>query len=183
MSRGQCQPGLACTARPGERDHAVVGDRRRDPCQFTGPPNEPCCRLREGSNGTSSDAIVSGHGLGIRSDSVDVVRQRHPVQRRFVLQDGPLEPLQVRAGFDAELFDELLSGGVERPQCLSLAARTVEGEDQLGPESFPQRMIGDELAKCRHDGVVVAENQPGFDLALECRRSQLEESFDLGYGE
>ena len=102
---------------------------------------------------------------------------------RLVAQDLRLEPLELRAGLDAQLLDEARAGvlvGVER---FRLPARAVEREHELAAERLAERVLSDQRLELADDVAVPPELEIRLDPLLERDESKLLEPSDLGLRE
>ena len=61
-----------------------------------------------------------------------------------MLEDGGLEVAEPRTRLDPDLVDQHTARTLVRGQCLRLSTEPVEAEDQLLPEPFPERVLGDQ---------------------------------------
>ena len=66
---------------------------------------------------------------------------------------------------------------------LRLPAGTVEREHQLGPETFPERVVGDQDLQLGDQFGPASEGEIGFDAGLDGHQPQLFEPDDLRLGE
>jgi hypothetical protein len=73
-----------------------------------------------------------------------------------------MQPLQLPARFNAELFDEQRSDSLVRPQGLTLAVGPVLGEHELAPKALTQWMYGDEGPELDNRIAMVAQRQIRF---------------------
>ena len=104
-------------------------------------------------------------------------RGHHPRGRwrrdRGVLgEDRALEPLQVGAGLETELFHKRplrIAIAVER---LGLPAGAIEREHDLTAQALARRMFGHQSLELGHERGVPAERQVGVDTVLEHDQAQ-----------
>jgi hypothetical protein len=123
-------------------------------------------------------------GLHVATGGAAVgVRSRGPVELGTLFQHGAVQVLELTARFDAELVDELLAGVDERAQRIGLTAGSIQREHQLGPESFTEREVGDELPKHRYGAFVVAKGKTRLDRLLERGGPQLVQPLDFRFHE
>ena len=103
---------------------------------------------------------------------------------RVLEEDGLLQPLQRRAGLDAELLGQVLAPGRVGPQRLGLPARPVQRPHQLAPQALPQRVGGHQPTRSSATTSAVApERQLRLEAGLEGRQAQLLQPGGLGHGE
>ncbi len=105
---------------------------------------------------------------------------RPELERRIVHEHRPLQPLQRATGLEPELLHEHLARLVVDAQRLGLAARAVEGDHELGPESLAQRMLRDERLQFRDELGVPAGRKLRLDPILGRGQTQLLEPRRLG---
>ena len=119
------------------------------------------------------------------SASSSAPRERCPGRRdaRLVPQDLRLEPLELRAGLDAELLDEPCARVLIRVERLRLPARAVERQHELAAERLAERVLANERLELAHDVTVPAELEIRLDPLLVRDESQLLEPADLGLRE
>ena len=106
-------------------------------------------------------------------------RARRCLKRRVVLEDLPLQGLQLGARLDPELVHEPAprrAVGLER---VGLAAAAVERDEQLALEPLPERVRGDQRLELGQDVLVAAEREVGLDPILERGEPQVLEPPDL----
>ena len=132
MGHGEGQAGLAGPARPGQRHDAVVREHLLDPLELLLPADQPGRR--------------GGQPRPWRRLRRDRAGRWSPVDLGRLLEQGPVELLQLTAGVDAELLDEQSARGVDLAQCLGLPARPIQGERELSPKPLAKRILGDQLA-------------------------------------
>lgn len=82
------------------------------------------------------------------------------------------------AALDAELVDEHPPRPGERVERLRLAVGAIEREHQLGAESLPQRVGGDQVLELRKHLAVTAERELRLDVVLDRRSTELFEPPD-----
>ena len=80
----------------------------------------------------AEDLRVVIHRGGRRTGSRDA---------RLVTEDLRLEPLELRAGLDAQLLDEPSTRVLIRVESLRLPARAVEGQHELAAQGFTERVL------------------------------------------
>ena len=105
------------------------------------------------------------------------------LQRGVLVENRPLEALQLRARVDAELLDQdpaPLLIGLER---LGLASRAVERDHQLPARPLAQRILGDKRLELADDLRVSPQREIGLDALLDRREAQLLEPRDRRLGE
>ena len=104
-------------------------------------------------------------------------------QCRVLTEDRGLEVLELRAGFDPELFDERRPGGAIRLQGIGLPFGAVEREHQLPAEPLAERLLCNQRLELRDEVGMAAEEEIGVDALFEGSLAQLLEPADLGLGE
>ncbi len=83
------------------------------------------------------------------------------------LEDGPVHLPHLRAGFQTGLLGQDGTQPVVRPQGLRPPAAAVQGEHELGPHPFPERMLHRQRRQLPEQFAVPAEPQVGVDALLE----------------
>jgi hypothetical protein len=101
------------------------------------------------------------------------------VDRRLVIQDCTLEPLQCLARLDPELLDERLPRRLIDLECFDLTTGAVEREHQLAAQSFLQRVLRDEYLQLGDQRFVTAELQVGLDTLGQRRHPELVQPLDV----
>jgi hypothetical protein len=101
-------------------------------------------------------------------------------QGRVGAQDGPLQPLQRWAGFDAELADQELAGLLVGRERLGLPTRPVQRQHQQLPEALVERVLLHQAPQVDRQLGVLAQPQPRVHLRLERLQALLVEGGDLG---
>ncbi len=104
-------------------------------------------------------------------------------ERRVLVEDLTLEPPQVLARLEAELLRERAASLLVGLQRLRLPTRAVEGEHQLPPGPFAQRMLDDERLELDDELLVASELEIGLDPLLLGGEAELVEARDLGLSE
>jgi hypothetical protein len=154
----------AAWGRRGESRRSCGGRARRRPA---GDP---------GGGGRRLNAVVGRAGGG-----GDTRPHHHRgVERRILGQHRRLEAAQLGPRLDAELVDQATTRVLERTQRVALTAAPVEGEDKLGPQSFPQRVQPGEALELADHGAVAACRQLGVDAVLDGGELRLGEPGPLG---
>ena len=97
-----------------------------------------------------------------------------------MLQDPPLELVELGAGLEAELIREPLPGCSQSGQRVGLTAGSVERKHQLTQEPLPQRMLTGEALELRHEFRAFAGREPRVDLLFERCQALLLEPLCLG---
>ena len=72
-------------------------------------------------------------------------------ERRVVLEDPLLQFVQLRSGFEPELFDEPPAGGPERVEGIRLAPCAIQREHQAREQTLVQRVLRHEPLELRHE--------------------------------
>ena len=78
-----------------------------------------------------------------------------------MIEDGVLELLQITAGLNPEFLRQCLAGLREDSQGVGLPARSIEGQHELAPYPFIERMTGSQRIELTNKSLVTAENQIG----------------------
>ena len=104
------------------------------------------------------------------------------VERRIVIEDGPLEVLQFPTRLNPELAVEDLASLVIDVERVRLAPRAIEREHQASRERLAQRHLSDDPAQLGHDFEMVAAGQLSIDSPLEYERTKLVEPRPLSSG-
>ena len=104
-------------------------------------------------------------------------------QCRVLAEDRGLEVLELRSGFDPELFDEGRPGGPIRLQGVRLPFGAVERQHQLAARPLAERLLCNEGLELGHELVVAAEREIDVDALLEGALPKLLETQDLGLRE
>ena len=104
-------------------------------------------------------------------------------ERRVLVEDLTLEPPQVLARLEAELLRERAAALLVGLQRLRLPTRAVEGEHELAPGPFAQRVLADERLELDDELLVASELEIGFDPLLLGGEAELVEARDLGLRE
>ena len=147
------------------------------------PPAAPRARAAARDRRACRARPAASDRATARASAPRTWRSAAQVERRILLEDRPLEPLELLARLQSQLLRELAAGlavGVER---LGLPAGAVEREHQLAAQALPQRMLGDERLELADQLGVAAAGQIGVDPLLERRQPQLLETGDLGLRE
>ncbi len=100
-------------------------------------------------------------------------------QRRVLSEDRGLEAPQLRSRLEPELLHEGRARLAIGRQGVRLTARAVEREHELGPKTFTQGVLGDELLELGDEVGMARKGEVGFDALLECRQPKLVEPPDL----
>ena len=96
-------------------------------------------------------------------------------------EDAILKLAQLRAGLDAELFDELHARVLVGLQRIGLTAISVEGEHELSAESLAIGVLIDQRLKPPDDVGMVALGELRLDQQLERIDPQLGPPGDLSW--
>jgi hypothetical protein len=108
---------------------------------------------------------------------------RGQVERRVVREDLLLQSLQLGAGLDADLLDQLGARGAVGAQRLRLTARAIEREHPLAVQALTQRMLGHEPIELTDQLRMPAGRQVGVDRHLRRPQPQFVQPSDLRRGE
>src|SRR5439155_23375392 len=129
--------------------------RTPGPLRFAGGQNDrSCCARNERQD---SD---SGHRPRQPSLADPQTFSTRRVEARVMLQDPPLELVELGAGLEAELIREPLPGCSQSGQRVGLTAGSVERKHQLTQEPLPQRMLTGEALELRHEFRAFAAREP-----------------------
>ena len=171
-----------------DRVHQVSGlgvdDRERVGLREIGIP--VATGKDRGDGGREQKAAAEGDREGAPSARAKI-RKRAPAgrggDRRILVEDRPLELLQIRARLEAELSVELAARLAVCLERLGLAARPVEGEHQLRAQPLAGWVIGNQPLELRDQRLVPPEGEVGVDPILDRDEPPLLESRDLVLGE
>ena len=94
-------------------------------------------------------------------------------QGRVLPENAVLQVLELRRGVDPQLFDQHVPGPLIGSQGVRLATCPVQREHLLGPESFPQRMLGGQHLQFCHQLGMGSDRQIGGDPVLDGSHPQL----------
>ncbi len=147
-----CEPRLARPAGAGQRD-------------------EPDFRSPDQIHHLPDLALATNQGRRLTRQACSrrcgcVAWRRNGVGNRelgIVIQDLPLEALQLPARLDAELVDERPSRGLVDVERVRLAPRAIEREHQLATQPLLEWMLGDEGLELGDQGGVTAELEVRLD--------------------
>ncbi len=112
-------------------------------------------------------------------EAVATERLARQLQRRVLLQDPPVEILELRGGVDPQLIGEQLLGSPVAFQRVGLPPRAVAGEHQMVPESLPERMLGDQPFEIGQHLRVLSDGETGGQQVLHGVGAQLLQARDL----
>ena len=98
------------------------------------------------------------------------------VQRLVLAEDPTLELLQRRARLDSKLVDEEAPRLLVHVECLRLPPRPVEGDHELAPQPFPERLCGGERLELTDELGVAPAGEIGLDASLHAREPELLET-------
>lgn len=104
-------------------------------------------------------------------------------ERVVMGEDLSLEFAQLGAGLEAELVGQDVTDPLERSQAVRLSTAAVEGEHELRPEAFAQRVVVNEAFELGDGGVMAATREIGVDAVLHRREVQLFEPDAIGLRE
>ena len=140
---GEREPRLARAARARERDetYVVAPEERGDRGHLEAATDQRSRRRGQ----------LHAHGR----------RRLRCRERGIVAQDPALELLELRAGVDAELFDEQLTGRPASGERVGLPPRAVERERVLRARVLAVRLGRDQPLQLGHELVVAAERELG----------------------
>jgi hypothetical protein len=88
-------------------------------------------------------------------------------QRGVAGEDGPLEPLELGPGLDAQLLDQPLACPGKGRQRVGLPPAAVQRGHELRPQPLPQRVGVGQLPQLAHQLGVPAQREIGLDAALQ----------------
>ena len=152
----------------GGSDAASGSARRRS---SSTPPSLPGTTRSDRSGG---DASVARLGLGVSSRRSRI---------RILLEDRPLESLELLARLQSKLLRELAAGLAVGDERLGLPSGSVERKHQLAAQPLPQGLLGYEGLELADQLAVAATSQIGLDPLLERDPAQLIETGDFGLSE
>ena len=96
-----------------------------------------------------------------------LARARPPAfQSGVVGKDRRLEPLQFEAWLDPELTDQHLAGAREALERLGLAPGSVQGNHELTPPPFAQRLFPDHGLELGDQLIRIPGGEPGVHAIL-----------------
>ena len=104
-------------------------------------------------------------------------------ERRVLIENPALELPQALARLQAELIYQRPAPFLVGLQRLGLPPGAVEGEHELSPEPFAERVLGDERLQFADELMVASELEVCFDPLLLSREAELVEPGDLRLGE
>ena len=100
------------------------------------------------------------------------------VQRFVLREDRPLEPAQLRSRIEAEFLGQDVAAVLEDAQRVGLPPGAIQGDHELAPESFAQRVRGDERFELDDRFAHVAELEFELDPFLDGLEPQLGQAGD-----
>ena len=154
----QTPPGTPDSARPVAIATAVLPMPPGPTTSTSRPPSS--------SVGQDGDLLVASDQLRRQRRQVPGLGGRR-AECRVVVEDPPLELLQRRSGFEAELVGEPGADPLVRGQRVGLAARPVQRGDQQLPQPFLVGVARDGGLQLADHGV--SELQPCRELGLDER--------------
>ena len=133
-----------------------------------GPDESPVSATTSATAAAARTAASSGDAGGGAARGGGLRRgAARQLERRVVLQDGLLQPPQLRPRLEADLLVEhppRRGVGLER---LGLPPRPVQRDHELRVEALAQRVAPHERPQLRHQRVVAPEREVGVDAQLE----------------
>ena len=110
-----------------------------------------------------------------------VDRRPHGQQQApILLEDPPLEPLQLRRRLDPQAIDQRRPGLAVGAQRLRLPARAIQGEHVHRLEALPERVLDGQGVELVDDVAVTASPQIGVEARLDRREAELGQARGLG---
>ena len=109
--------------------------------------------------------------------------RRRQVEPWVLGEDRRMQPAQLRPWVDAELLDQDRSGPLVGQQRIGLPTRAVQGQQQLGPQPLPQRLLADQPLQLGHQLSVPPQPQVGLEAILHRAQPQLAQPVGLGRGD
>ena len=109
--------------------------------------------------------------------------RRREVEGRVVLEDLPLERLELLAGLQPELLDEPAARRLERLERVGLATGAIQREHQLRREALPQRVLAERGREPADEVDVPAIGELALEPPFERGEAQLLEPCDLALRE
>ena len=104
---------------------------------------------------------------------------RRRIELGVLLEDRPLQPLQLRSRLQSQVARETAASVAIDVEGLGLASAAVEREHQLAPQPLAERVLVDAGLELGHDRAVPAEPQLPLDAALDRLEAELVEAMDL----
>ena len=136
------------------------------------PAEASVVRNRETSAARPVKAAESTGSSAGAKNLADGDRRRRRRQRGIVDEDLLMHADQVRAGIDAQLRGEHLPRALVHRERVGPAAGAVQGEHELCPEPFVQRISAGQRLQIGKHLAVLAQCQPGLQRGVHDGRSQ-----------
>ena len=124
-------------------------------------------------------AITTPRPRSVRAVATGAALSTRRLERRVVLEDPPLQLLQLRARLDSQLVDEPSSGRAIGLEGLRLAAAAVEGDQPQPLQALPHRVLARQRLELGDHLLVLPEGEVRLDPVLQSREPQLVEPPDL----
>ena len=125
-------------------------------------------------------AAASSRRRGLRERRA---RRARRIELGVLLEDRPLQPLQLRSRLEPEVVREPAPSVAVDLERLGLAPAAVEREHQLATEPLAERVLVDARLELGHDRAVPAEPEQRLDPSLDRLEAKLVEAMDLALGE
>ena len=176
------QAGLADAGLARHQDEVAFALHRLGPAP--GEPEQLFLPAHEGHPGQLGKAT-----LGVRADGEGARRGRgrsgaaipaRDVQVGVVAEHRRLQLAQRRAGFEPQFVDQQGPEPLIGVEGVGLAARPVQGDDELGPQALPEGMQADQGLQLTDEFAVAAQCQFRFRPAVGGHQAQLFEPGRLG---
>ena len=141
--------------------------------RFGGARHDPVMLRDRRAHGFRFQRPEDGRGLDVGEQEGERLNLRLHLERGVLVEDPPLELLQLRRGLEAELLRQIRACLLVRAECFRLTARAVEREHVLRPEA----LVGGELlaqhVQLRDQLRVVPERELRLDPCLDSTEAQL----------
>ena len=105
------------------------------------------------------------------------------LERRVLVEDLALEPVQSRPRVDPQFFGQSPSALLVRVQGARLPPAAIERQHELGAQALAKRIAGDEVLELGDDFGVAAERQLSFDPLLRCCQTKFLQPKHVHVGE
>src|SRR5262249_48647754 len=100
---------------------------------------------------------------------------RFEIERRVMLEDCPLELLQLRPRLDSQLVDQRSARRAVRGEGVGLSATAVAGEHLQGAGSLAEWVLGRQLFELAHELGLASASEIRLDASLESHEPELVE--------
>jgi hypothetical protein len=184
-SAAQREPAAAATSLGRARNGTVActaplpGETSASRLAFRVMAVAACRRVARGLAGRGR---TGGRRLALRP-ALRPGLSRWQLQRRVMVEDGPLELSQLRARLDRQFFDQQRPGRAVAVEGVRLTAAAVQREHQLPAEPLVQRMLGDKPLELGAQRGMPSDRQVRLDPVLDQPQPQRLEALCLRPGE